>query len=58
MATEGPRSLLRRYLRASTLPALVEQLCLQECLDSLSDQELTEVWRRARLPERSGQGAS
>jgi hypothetical protein len=55
---DGPRSLLRRYLRADTLEGLAEQLGLQEYLDGLSDQELAEVWRRARLPEHSGQAVS
>jgi hypothetical protein len=41
-ALDGPWSLLRRHLRADTLMALAEQLCLQEYLDSLSDQELAE----------------
>lgn len=54
---EGPRSLLRRYLHANTLQDLAEQLGLQEYLDGLSDQALTDVWRRARLPEPSGQAA-
>jgi hypothetical protein len=57
IALEGPRSLLRCYLCADTLPGLAEQLGLQEYLDGLSDQELAEVWRRARLPEASGQAA-
>ena len=58
VALEGPRSLLRCYLRAHTLEALVEQLGLQECLDGLSYQELAEVWRGARLPEPTGRAAS
>jgi hypothetical protein len=57
-ALDGPWSLLRRHLRADTLMALAEQLCLQEYLDSLSDQELAEVWQRVSLPKPSGQAAS
>lgn len=55
IALEGPRSLLRCYLRADTLLGLAEQLGLQEYLDGLSNQVLAEVWQRARLPEPSGQ---
>lgn len=55
---DGPWSLLRRHLHADTLLALAEQFGLQEYLDSLSDQELAEVWRQMRLPKRSGQTAS
>lgn len=55
---DGPWSLLRRHLHADTLLDLAEQLSLQEYLDDLSEQELAEVWRRARLPKRSGQAAS
>jgi hypothetical protein len=58
VALSGPRSLLHRYLHTGTLLALAEQLCLQEYLDSLSDQELAEVWQRVSLPEPSGQAAS
>ena len=50
---DGPRSLLRCYLRASTLEALAEQLGLQDYLDRLSDHELAEVWQRVSLPEPS-----
>ena len=48
---DGPRSLLRCYLHADTLPALAEQLCLQSYLDGLSDQELAEVWQHVSLPK-------
>jgi hypothetical protein len=58
VAPDGPRSLLRCYLRADTLPALADQLCLQVYLDGLSDEELAEVWRRVSLPEPFGQAAS
>lgn len=50
---EGPRSLLRRYLRANTLQELAEQLGLQEYLDGLSDQVLADVWQQASLPKPS-----
>jgi hypothetical protein len=53
-ALEGPRSLLRRYLSADTLPGLAEQLGLQEYLDDLSDQVLADVWEQASLPKPSG----
>jgi hypothetical protein len=52
-ALDGPRSLLRRYLRADTLPALAEQLCLHGYLDGLNDQELAEVWQQVSLPKPS-----
>jgi hypothetical protein len=55
---DGPWSLLRRHIRADTLLDLAERLCLQTHLDGLSDQELAEVWQRARLPEPTGQAAS
>jgi hypothetical protein len=55
---DGPWSLLRRHLRADTLLALAERLCLQAHLDSLSDQELAEVWQRVRLPEPSRRDGS
>ncbi len=58
VALDGPRSLLRCYLRAGALSALAEQLGLQVYLDGLSDQELTEVWQRVSLPEPFGQAAS
>lgn len=58
VALDGPRSLLRRHLRADTLLALTEQLCLQNYLDGLSDQELAEVWQRVSLPQPSTQAAS
>lgn len=53
MELEGPQSLLRCYLRADTLLALVDKLCVQHFLDGLTDQELTEVWRRVSLPQPS-----
>ena len=46
---DGPRSLLRCYLRADTLLALADKLCVQHFLDGLSDQALAEVWRRVSL---------
>ena len=55
---DGPWSLLRRHLRADTLLALAEQLCLQYYLDGLSGQELAEVWRHVSLPEPSRQDRS
>jgi hypothetical protein len=54
---DGPWSLWR-HLHADTLVALAEQLGLQEYLDGLSEPELAGIWRRARLPKRSGQAAS
>jgi hypothetical protein len=50
VALDGPRSLLHRYLSATTLLELAEKLCLQEYLDGLSDQELADVWQRIELP--------
>ena len=50
---EGPRSLLRCYLRADTLLALADKLCVQHFLDGLSDQELAEVWQSVSLPKPS-----
>lgn len=58
VALDGPRSLLRCYLRADTLTALAGQFNLQDYLDSLSDQELAEVWHQVSLPEPPGQAAS
>ena len=58
VAHDGPRSLLHCYLTASTLPELAEQLCLQEHLDGLSDQELADVWQRIELPRPTEQAAS
>ena len=58
VAPDGPRSLLRCYLRADSLSALAEKLCLQEYLDGLSDQELSEVWQQVSLARPFGQGAS
>ena len=55
---DGPWSLLRRHLHADTLPALAEQLSLQEYLDGLSEPELAEVWRQVKLPQPTGQGGS
>jgi hypothetical protein len=55
---DGPWSLLRRHVRADTLLDLAERLCFQTHLDGLSDQELAEVWQRARLPEPTGPAAS
>lgn len=57
-APGGPRSLLRRYLSASTLPELAERLCLQEYLDGLSDQELEDVCQRFELPHPTRQAGS
>jgi hypothetical protein len=57
-ALDGPRSLLHRYLAATTLLELAEQLCLQEYLDGLSDRELEEVWQRVELPPSPRQAAS
>ena len=50
---DGPWSLLRRHLRADTLLALAERLCLQDYLDGLSYQELAEVWQQVSLPKPS-----
>lgn len=50
-AADGPRSLLRRCLSASTLEALAEKLCLQEHLDGLSDHELADLWRQVGLTQ-------
>jgi hypothetical protein len=47
----GPRSLLRCYLRAPDLPHLTEKLGLQRYLDSLTPEQLDDVWDRAMLPE-------
>ena len=58
MELEGPRSLLRCYLRADTLLALADKLCVQHYLDGLSDQALAEVWQQAQLPPASDQAAS
>ena len=58
MELEGPRSLLRCFLRAHTLLALADKLCLQHFLDGLSDQALAEVWQQAQLPLASDQAAS
>lgn len=58
MELEGPRSLLRCYLRADTLLDLVDKLCLQDYLDGLSDQVLAEVWQHAQLPLASDKAAS
>jgi hypothetical protein len=58
VALDGPRSLLHCYLSASTLLELAEQLCLQEHLDGLSDQELANVWQRIELPRPTKQAAS
>jgi len=55
---DGPWSLLRRHLHADTLVGLAERLDLQEYLDSLSDQELAEVWQRVKLPEPTRQDGS
>lgn len=52
-APDGPRSLLRRYLSASTLLELTEFLCLQAHLDGLSDTKLAAVWQGAELPRPS-----
>ncbi len=46
----GPRSLRRRCLSASTVEALADMLCLQEHLDILSDQELADVWQQLKIP--------
>ncbi|HEY1821423.1 MAG TPA: hypothetical protein VGG83_15975 [Trebonia sp.] len=48
---DGPRSLLRCFLTASTLAGLAEKLCLQEHLNTLSDRELADVWDRISLPD-------
>jgi hypothetical protein len=58
VALNGPWSLLRCYLHAGTLPALAEQLSLQDYLDALSEQELAGVWQRVGWPESSGQTPS
>jgi hypothetical protein len=58
VAHDGPRSLLHSYLTASTLLELAEQLCLQEYLGDLSDQELTGVWQRIKLPHPTEQATS
>ena len=55
---DGPWSLLRRHIHAATLVDLAEQLCLQTHLDTLSDQELAEVWQQVRLPEPTRQDGS
>lgn len=57
-AHDGPRSLLRCHLNATSLLALAEKLCLQEYLDGLSDDELEDAWQWADLPHPSGQAAS
>jgi hypothetical protein len=44
---DGPESLLLRALTAPDLTALAEQLCIQDWLDSLTAQELAEVYRSA-----------
>ena len=48
---DGPWSLLRHHLHATTLLDLAEQLGLQEYLDDLSEQELAEVWQHVSLPK-------
>jgi hypothetical protein len=58
VAHDGPRSLLHCCLNASTLLELAEQLCLQEYLDGLSDQELEKVWQRIELPRPTEQATS
>lgn len=55
---DGPWSLLRCFLHADTLPALAEQLSLQEYLDGLSEQELTGIWQDVSLPKPSKKVAS
>jgi hypothetical protein len=57
MELDGPRSLLRCYLRADTLLALADKLCVQAYLDGLSDQALAEVWQRVSLPRPSGRAS-
>jgi hypothetical protein len=46
----GPRSLLRCSLSAPDLPRLAVKLGLQAFLDSLTGDELAEVWSRVKLP--------
>lgn len=58
VAPDGPRSLLHCYLSTSTLLGLAEQLCLQEHLDGLSDQELADVWQRVELARPTEQATS
>ncbi len=50
--------MLRCYLSANTLIALVDKLCLQEYLDGLSEHELAEVWKRATVFPSEEQDAS
>ncbi len=57
-AHDGPRSLLRCHLSATSLLALAEKLCLQEYLDGLSDDELEDVWQRVEPSYQSEQAAS
>lgn len=47
---DGPKSLLRCTLSASTLVRLAEKLSLQEYLDGLTAEELADVYARASLP--------
>jgi hypothetical protein len=45
----GPRSLVRHTLRASSVALLAEMLAVQDFLDSLSETELDQIYRRAGL---------
>jgi hypothetical protein len=53
----GPRSLVRHTLRASSVALLAEMLAVQDFLDSLSEAELDQIYRRA-VPVPAGTKAS
>jgi hypothetical protein len=55
-ARYGPRSLLRCYHSAPDLQRLAARLSLQNCLDTLTPDELTQVWDAATLPDVTANG--